>query len=308
MAGVVFVGCGGAAFQSDGDDSGGEGSVGGSASSGGTGGKGSGGSSSGSAGKGSGGASGGGAGGATGGTQNTGGTGNTGNTGGSEGGSVAVGGTSGRGGAGGSGALGGTGNPGGSAGTSGSAGSGGTGAMSTEQWASEYEQGCEFDANCSLVVQGDKCGCPNCDNGAVNHGVLAQYQSDWEAIQCPMGGPDVICPEIACQEQLASCSKEGKCYARTPTYIDGANYPKSCQLPGDCHVIITGEVCASCRCATAAVNQEGYDQYLSDIDGIDCNPGQNPCDCAPQLDATCLIDVMGGGIGECVVGVTAASE
>ena len=130
------------------------------------------------------------------------------------------------------------------------------------------------------IQQGDKCACPGCDDGAVNHAVLEKYEADWKAISCPMGEPEA-CPAI-CEAEVASCTAAGKCYARTPTFIDGANYPKSCALPSDCHVIYTGEVCNSCQCATAAVNHEGYEQYQADIEGIDCMPGASACDCAPQ--------------------------
>ena len=280
----MFVGCGGAVFQGD-DDSGGQGAIGGGGSSGKGGSSGSGGN----AGKGSGGSSGS-AGSGNGGSGASGGTSGGGGSGGGD-----VGGTAGMASAGssGSGGSGNTGNEGGS-------GSGGGGNGSTEQWAEDYDQGCEFDNDCSLVQQGDKCACPTCDMGAVNHGVVEQYQSDWAAIMCRMGEHE-LCPANACAEQLASCTESGKCYARVPTYIDGAKYPKMCQQPSDCHFIYTGEVCSSCKCGTAAVNHEGYDQYMEEIAGIDCTPSQNVCDCAAPEQVTCLLDVN-SMMGECVMG------
>lgn len=264
-AGIVFVGCGGAAFQGeDDDDSGGEGAMG----SGGSSGKGGSSGSGASAGKGSGG------------TAGRGGSGSGGTMGGSAG-------------------SGNTGNEGGTGGSSGSSGMGGSGAgANTEQWAADYDQSCHFDGDCTLVQQGNKCACPTCNAGAVSSSVAEQYQSDWEMIRCPPGEP--VCPEIACVEQLATCTESGECYARTPTYIDGANYPKTCEQPSDCHAIFTGEVCSSCQCATAAVNREGYDQYREDVESVDCSPGPSVCDCAPQSEVTCLIDVM-SGTGQCVI-------
>lgn len=268
LAGWLFAGCGGATFQGGGDDgSGGDGASGGSAGSNGA--KGGGSGSSGSAGK---------------------------SAGGSAGASAGSGGSGG-------GAVGGSGN----AAMGGSSGSGGSGAANTSQWAAEYDQGCEIDGHCALVQQGDKCACPTCDNGAVNHGVFDQYQSDWQAIMCPMRGPDIECPAVACAEQRASCTEKGKCYARVPTYIDAANYPQTCEQPSDCHAIFTGEVCSSCQCATAAVNDEGYDQYRADIEAVDCTPGPTECDCAPQLGVTCLIDVT-SGTGRCTTGGVASEE
>jgi hypothetical protein len=301
----VFVGCGGAVFQGeDDDDSGGQGAVGSGGTSGkggssGSGGKGGGSGSGGSAGKGAGGSGGGGA---TGGSAGRGGSGAGGSLGGSAGSGNTgnEGGTAGMGAAGGSGGSGNTGNEGGTGGSSGSSGMGGSsGGTNTEQWAHDYEQSCDFDDNCSLVQQGDKCACPTCNTGAVSSSVAEQYQSDWEMIMCPPGEP--VCPEVACAEQLATCTESGKCYARPPLYIDGANYPTTCEQPSDCHAIFTGEVCSSCQCAIAAVNRDGYDQYREDVESVDCSPGPSVCDCAPQGEVTCLIDVMAGGTGQCVV-------
>lgn len=217
-------------------------------------------------------------------------------------GSGAAGGSGGSGNAGGMGAEGGSGNAGGM-GAGGHSGSGGSGAASTEQWAADYDQSCEFDGDCSLVPQGDKCACPTCQSGAVNNGVFDPYQQDWQAIMCPMGVPD--CPAIACEQELPACTEKGKCYARPPKYIDAADYPQTCEQPSDCHAIFTGEVCSSCQCATAAVNDEGYEQYRADVEAVDCTPGPSVCDCAPQLGVTCLIDLM-GGTGRCVMGIAAA--
>jgi hypothetical protein len=289
----VFVGCGGAVFQGeDDDDSGGQGALGGGGSgnggTSGSGGKGGGSGSGGSAGKGAGGSAGAGA---TGGSAGRGGSG----TGGTMGGSAGSGNTGNEGGTAGMGASGGSG------GSSGSSGMGGSsGGTNTEQWAHDYDQSCDFDGNCSLVQQGDKCACPTCNAGAVSSNVAEKYQSDWEMITCPPGEP-VVCPEIACAEQLATCTESGKCYARPPLYIDGANYPTTCEQPSDCHAIFTGEVCSSCQCAIAAVNREGYEQYREDVESVDCSPGPSVCDCAPQGEVTCLIDVTGGGTGQCVV-------
>jgi hypothetical protein len=303
-AGIVFVGCGGAVFQGDDDDdTGGEGATSGKGGNSGSGGSGGGSGSGGTAGKGSGGGGGSaGGGGGTGGSAGRGGQGAGGTVAGSggSGNTGNEGGTAGMGASGGSAGSGNTGNAGSTGGSSGSGMGGSSGGANTEQWAADYDQSCDFDSHCTLVQQGDKCACPTCDTGAVSSSEAEHYQSDWESIMCPPGEPGV-CPAIACAEQLATCTESGKCYAREPTYIDAANYPKTCEQPSDCHVIFTGEVCSSCQCATAAVNRDGYEQYREDVESVDCSPGPNVCDCAPQLEVTCLVDVTGEGKGQCVM-------
>ncbi|HEX9621895.1 MAG TPA: hypothetical protein VF989_17235 [Polyangiaceae bacterium] len=188
---------------------------------------------------------------------------------------------------------------------SGSTGSGGStsgagGGSSTSQWAEDYEQSCGNDDECELVLEGDACACPGCPNASVNRGAVEKYQSDWEAIECPPGSIDIVCPAVLCVVKLAACTAMGLCTARDPLYIEAENYERSCENEEDCRVIPTGEACSSCQCTFSAVNQRGYEQYVEDLEGVDCTPGPSVCDCAGPGSAHCARE--GTELGVCSAG------
>lgn len=189
----------------------------------------------------------------------------------------------------------------GSGGTTGSTGSGSTGsgaggAASTEQWAKDYDQSCDFDEDCVTVVEGDACGCVGCESAAVNREVVEKYQSDWNSIECPPDLPDLVCPAIACALRLPACTSMGLCAARNPLYIEADNYDRSCETDEDCHLISTGEACSACQCSYSAVNERGYEQYQQDLEGVDCTPGPSVCDCAGPGAVHCASDGSDPGV------------
>lgn len=190
----------------------------------------------------------------------------------------------------------------GSGGTGGTVGAGGAGGGITTQWAKDYPQKCDTDYGCTLVTQGEVCGCPGCPNAAIASSAQTQWDADRSKIDCGPPPPQPTpCPAIDCVQMLASCG-DGLCYARQPTYIFGDKYDASCLLDTDCKVIFTGEVCNPCQCGTAAVNASGYQQYQHDISGVKCTPGPSACDCAPQTAVKCKLSGTLGSVGVCTIG------
>jgi hypothetical protein len=196
---------------------------------------------------------------------------------------------------------------GGTTGGAGSSSSGGTSSAGgtfsfTSQWAEDYDQNCTIDANCHLVVEGDACACEGCENAAVSASVLDQYQSDWEAIECPNDPPTCT---AACAEVAAACqgtdggAPTGTCGTRTPKEIKADDYDRTCLSVDDCQLIYTGEVCNPCKCGFGAVNTGGYAEYLKDIE-VDCSPGPDPCDCAGPGNLVCFKEAA-AEMGICVL-------
>jgi hypothetical protein len=293
LCGVVLsaaVGCGGEFTAGSGSDggimSGGKhgGGAGGATGSGGdsdSGVPGAGGGNPGSGGDGSGGASAGGAGGRGVGGRGAGGRGSGGRaTGGASTGGASAGGVS----------------SGGTAGTTG-AGGAGTGGSNTTQLASNYDQKCSYDGNCSVVAQGDVCTCnARCPNAAIASTAVSQWNADRAKLVC---ADPPVCPAVACINMLASCAS-GTCIARKPLIIDASHYDQTCVTITDCVQIYTGEVCSSCQCSIGAVSQKGYQDYLRDKASVMCTPGPSACDCVPVGTVTCSIQV-GQDKGICTV-------
>jgi hypothetical protein len=116
-------------------------------------------------------------------------------------------------------------------------------------------------------------------------------------------GPPQPCPDIGCLDVVPACA-QGMCAARAPVYVDAAQFDRTCREDGDCKLIVTGEVCSSCRCGSAAVNAGAYSQYLALIDGIvgvECNPGPSPCDCAFPTEVRCVKPSPSSELGQCDV-------
>jgi hypothetical protein len=114
--------------------------------------------------------------------------------------------------------------------------------------------------------------------------VLEPYLADWNAIDC--GGVEPPICAAGCAEMMAVC-QSGTCGALVPVVIDASQYDATCQSDEDCHMILTGNVCSACRCSAAAVNAGGFAQYQEDIEGVDCNPGPDVCDCATPSGVYC---------------------
>src|SRR5512144_2658975 len=71
----------------------------------------------------------------------------------------------------------------------------------------EYDQSCQNDGDCALVVDGDICcGCPN---AAINHSDLDRYQAD-------LGECDAVCT-LACVGGVVAFCNAGTCDTRTET-------------------------------------------------------------------------------------------
>jgi hypothetical protein len=174
-------------------------------------------------------------------------------------------------------------------GTGGEAGS--SGVPYTKLYASAYDQSCENDSQCSLVVEGDACLCANCVNAAVSRAAVDAYQADWEAIECPVEQIDIGCGP-GCMDILPACVS-GTCTTRTPVYIEEADFDRTCVEDNDCHLIFTGEICSDCRCATAAVNTGAFATYEAMLEAATCTPAPSLCDCAPPSAFSCVHDVDG---------------
>ncbi|HVU03922.1 MAG TPA: hypothetical protein VHE30_19320 [Polyangiaceae bacterium] len=189
---------------------------------------------------------------------------------------------------------------GGTVSTGGAVGTGGSGGDST-QYARDYFQKCNFDYECTLVTEGEVCGCPGCANASVATSAQTQWDTDRAKIQsqCPL--LPINCPAIDCAQRIASCG-DGLCYARNPLYVSADEYDASCHSDSDCVVIFTGEVCNSCQCGTAGVNKDAYQQYLADVKSVKCSPGPSACDCAPQMNVTCKLGPDPSSPGVCTVG------
>jgi hypothetical protein len=213
----------------------------------------------------------------------------------------------------GSGALGGASPGGGPSGTGGAASSGGVASSGgqggssaggapagTVQLVTSYDRDCANDGECVLVVEGDVCGCSGCQNAAISGAALATWDADRKRIYCPLSGVPTNCPAIACLAMLPACVN-GLCVARYRRDIDAATYDATCRADTDCSLIYTGEVCSSCRCATAAVNASGYAAYQKDVAGVQCTPVPAACDCAARTSVSCALPTT-PGLGTCVVG------
>lgn len=187
-------------------------------------------------------------------------------------------------------------------GTGGSSTTGGSGGStsSTAQYAHNYDQTCTYDVDCTLVTEGDACGCTGCENAAVADEAFEKYMVDWNAIDCPTSGEPIVCA-AGCAQVLPACS-DGKCVARQPVYVQASQFDRACFEDSDCHLIFEGEVCSSCQCGGAAVNSGGFAQYQAILEEASCNPGPSLCDCPVAGDPRCLRD-SDASLGECVVGL-----
>lgn len=171
--------------------------------------------------------------------------------------------------------------------------SAGGGSSGTFVHASDYDQACEWDGECSVVFEGNVCSCNTCANAAIRFGEVEAYEKAKAKIQCPV--TDVICASAPCQELVGSC-REGTCSARPSVVIDESTFgDQSCDSNDDCTTIPAGEVCSDCRCSSVVVNQSGKAQYDELVANAKCSGGLVACDCAP-LPATPYCDTSNGGL------------
>ena len=81
-----------------------------------------------------------------------------------------------------------------------------SGTTSTTILASSYDQRCNTAADCSVVSDGDVCGCLGCGNAAVNQSAVAQYQADASRLRAECPARTAPCPAIACILVQATCT------------------------------------------------------------------------------------------------------
>jgi len=76
--------------------------------------------------------------------------------------------------------------------------------------ASNYDQSCEVDTDCSTVSVGDYCvaGCL-CDVSAISKTALAQFQAD--VAKTPVGSGAVQELPCSCPGQFGLCCRQGQC-------------------------------------------------------------------------------------------------
>jgi hypothetical protein len=89
---------------------------------------------------------------------------------------------------------------------------GGSGGPGTVVHATDYNQKCMVDGDCTAVYDGDLCSACLCKNAAINSADAARYQTDSSsrAQQCQGGSP---CATPNCTDLAAYCN-HGTCAAR----------------------------------------------------------------------------------------------
>jgi len=158
-----------------------------------------------------------------------------------------------------------------------------TGAL-TELFAADYAQNCMFDGDCALVGEGEQCLCAPCDNAGVRGDVRVQWQADKDALMCPLPDSQIFC--MTCPVRLAACGAAG-CYAREPIFVGADDFEQGCESDEDCVLIPVGEVCEPCRCDVAGIHKDAVEAYQALVQGVDCVPGPNACDCEAPSVAVC---------------------
>jgi hypothetical protein len=174
---------------------------------------------------------------------------------------------------------------------------GSAGSPSTTLRAQDFDRSCVFDHDCTLVTEGDPCGCLGCSNAAIASRELPKWDAERSAIVCT--NPAGPCPLPRCIGMLAACGA-GTCHIRAPRIIDATQFDQSCQTDADCVVVYTGEVCSVCRCGAGAINKNALPAYEKEVAAEQCNPGPSPCDCAAPGVSHCAVSAPGSGI--CVLG------
>ncbi|HEX3594078.1 MAG TPA: hypothetical protein VHU80_03220 [Polyangiaceae bacterium] len=197
-----------------------------------------------------------------------------------------------------SGGRGGMNNTGGAA-TGGTSMGGGGGVAGHAQHAQDYDQTCNVDTDCVLVVESsDVCTSCACDNAAIAKSADQKWNDDRTAFDCP----PIACPAVACPAMIASCAK-GMCVARKPLVIASANYDQSCAMDADCRTLPLGEVCEPCHCKVGPVSNDGYAQYMKDKSNVDCTPATCIAKCvAPPAPHCEVTGVLIGVKSACTLG------
>jgi len=92
--------------------------------------------------------------------------------------------------------------------------------------ASNYDQSCTFDSDCTPVAEGNACigGCHCPAGAAINRSSLAQFQNDWSRLAAPSAG---FC---GCPASFPGCCVQGKCQA---TSACGMHRPDASTMPPD---------------------------------------------------------------------------
>lgn len=147
----------------------------------------------------------------------------------------------------------------------------------TEVWADEFERGCQWDSECSPIVEGDMCECHVCDNAAIHEDAVDDYWSTRELRQC---SPPPECPAIGCGEHLvAHCGADDLCELRQGVVRGEDDFDRSCQDNEDCALVSFGEVCRDCAiCSNGAINADAVDEFDAAGEGVVCRSNVD-CDC-----------------------------
>jgi hypothetical protein len=140
-----------------------------------------------------------------------------------------------------------------------------------------YNQTCQVETDCMLILSGDPCGCGPCKDAAINISDQTKYQDDKAAGMCE----EISCPAIGCgEEQLPHCNS-GMCEVRVAKYTVGDDWDRSCSTAADCVGVFEGEVCEACQCANTAINIGDLEDYNAQFD-VECSHNV-ACDCAAPL-------------------------
>jgi hypothetical protein len=142
-----------------------------------------------------------------------------------------------------------------------------------------FDQTCEFDGDCELVLP-NVCGC-DCSYTGINVNDLEEFSSVADAIECPTTN-DACGP---CLPNVVPACHQGQCVSREPFEIRAENYDVSCEQNSDCMVIYAGEICQACQCGGIAVNVTSYN--ANPAPEALCTPGPATCDCLQYQNARC---------------------
>ncbi len=163
----------------------------------------------------------------------------------------------------------------------------------------DFDQGCTYDRDCSLVYEGTNvCDCrQTCPNSAISATDSNAWDTAWENA-CPDGEAG-LCSLAPCRVLTAACGSDGQCHAAESVFVDASEWDKSCSSDSDCVIVHEGDVCARCICGGTPVNVSEEPKYREALESIDCNPGPSDCDCPLASDAWC-------DAGTCEVGTNPA--
>lgn len=152
--------------------------------------------------------------------------------------------------------------------------------------ASDFEQGCTYDDECTPIIDGDVCACTACPTAAVHQNDLSRF-SDTVQTRQSQACPTKTCTAIGCGDPGIGYCDTGSCTLRQPRIINGEDFDQSCTVDEDCVPISEGEICQPCSCLSAAVSTTGSEAINAIRSEVECHNGDVLCEPCAQAIAVC---------------------